>query len=391
MAKSTTQLPLLTEPFWPANGGIGNQNLLDRPSPPASRVDWRVPFKDQVTAPVVGGDGVIYVGGYDKNLYAFSPSGTLLMKDKLIGPVMTDLAIGASGLVFAAPHHRPPSGLETMLCAVDPSSAKKGRVMWSATFPGAVPGPLLPDREGGVVAVSSRAVVYSYDAEGRERFATKVGESDPSGATILTDGTIVAVSRGPDRGGKAGFLVTGLTPSGAVRFENPIPQTLSRATALADGGFWLFCSDGARLRFDAEGKLLASLPSLGERWVQSTSASVLPDGSLYAANGDRSAGALVVLDATGAVMGRVERGDGVPAAPLGLADGAALISVLDGTIVLVSATQAIVWSVAVGAPRNEYGGSIPVVPRPEGLVTRVDAAGASANAERQACELVGLV
>lgn len=392
MPKRASHVIRSMPPCWSNSGGLGNQSFVERPSPTGLEIAWRLPFKDQVTAPVVGGDGTVYVGGYDKYLYAISPTGAVVFKDKLIGPVVSDLAIGTSGIVFVAPHHRPPAGLETQLAGIDPTQPKKGRTLWSVSFPGAVPGPLLPDREGGVVAVSSSAVVHAYDASGRERFQAKVGESDPCGATMLADGLLVVIARGPDRDGRDGFSVTGVEPDGAIRFARPIPRAVARPTACTDGGFWVMGTEGALLRFDAAGDELVRLPPLSGVTFQSTSVSALPDGGLRMAIGKRGAGALVALDATGKETGRLQRDDGVASAPLGFVDGGVSFSAFDGTISLVSHTEEVAWSIDVAAPRPEHGiaSDIPVVPCPDGLVARVDAANASPNAERQPCELIGL-
>jgi outer membrane protein assembly factor BamB len=384
MAK-TSHKPTLTEPFWPTSGGAGNRRLLQRPSPAALAVEWRVAFKDQITTPVVGGDGSIYVGGFDKHLYAFSPGGALVFKKKLIGPVLSDAAIGTTGLVFVAPHHRPPTGLETMLCAVDPTRPKNAEIVWSATFPGAAR-PLLPLADGGVVAVSSSGMLHGYDAAGAERFATRFGASSSTGATLLSDGTIVVIAEDPD-----GCRVIGVAPDGGQRFAAPVPRTLAAATALDDGGFWLISADSSRRRFDADGREVAVLAPLGAGLFQSTSLGVMADGSLRVAKSVRGAGALFDLDPAGVVRGQLDRGDGV-GPPLGFLDGAALVAVQDGTVALITENREVAWSINVGAPASGASGTAPatVIPGPDRFVVRVDCP-TPGNSDREPCELVGLV
>ncbi len=389
MAKTsskTSPKPTLSPPFWPTCGGPGNRRLLERPAPSELTVEWRIAFKGQIGTPVIGGDGTIYVGGFDKHLYAFSPRGELVFKKKLIGLVMSDIAIGPTGLVFVAPHHRPSTGLETMLCAVDPTRPKNDEIVWSATFPGAT-WPLRPHPDGGVIAVSSAGVVYSYDAAGTQRFATKFAEAAWSGASLLGDGTIVVIADAT----KNAFRVVGLAPDGTQRFAVPVPTTMAQPTVLADGGFWLLSTDSSRRRFDADGRVVAELtdPLTAGTFFQS-GLTVTPDGSLWAAKNQRSGGALFHLDPTGAVRGHIDRSDGV-GAPLSFADGAALVAVQDGTVVLVTADCEIAWSVTVGEPVSEAAGTTapPVIPRPDGFVTRVDKR-TSGNSDREPCELVGL-
>lgn len=377
--------PQLVKPFWADRGGPGNRSFVDRPSPQGLREQWRIAFGDQTTAPVVGGDGTIFVGGFDKHLYAFSPQGDKVFKDKLVGPVMTDLAIGVGGIVFVAPHHRPPTGLETMLTAVDPS-APKDRVRWQAAL-GGVCRALLADADGGVVALSSRGVLHAYDEAGGERFAVTVAEPEwESGATCLSDGTVVTFGCA---GGQ--WWVTGVTTTGEVRFRTAVPKVLARPTAMPDGGFWVVTMDGGLVRFDADGAETSRTPSVGAS-LQSSSISALPDGELRLALARRGEGRLLAFGAGGETRWAVEHPDGLSASPLAFSDGATLSSVLDGTLVSVDADGRSVWSLAVGPAADETGytqGS-PVVPRPEGgVVLRVDAP-MSPTSDRQKCELVAL-
>lgn len=383
MAKTAPKITL-SPPLWPTAGGPGQRRAVSRTSPAELTVAWRVAFKDQITPPVVGGDGTIYVGGFDKHLYAFSPAGALALKKKFIGPIMSDPAIGATGLIFVAPHHRPPTGLETTLCAIDPTRPKGDEIVWSVTFAGAAR-PLLPHPDGGVLAVSSGGVLHSVNAAGIERFAARFGESSSVGPTLLSDGTTVVLA---EEGRTT--RVIGLAPDGGQRFAVTVPSTIAPATALDDGGFWLLSVDGARRRMDADGREVAVLPPLDASAFFQCGLALRPDGGLWVARSQRHAGALIDLDPTGAVRGQVSLGDGAGPA-LGFIDGAALVAARDGTLTLVTAEREIAWSLPVGDPASEASGATPapVVPSLDGFVTRVDGA-SSANSERQPCELVGL-
>ena len=376
--------PQLIAPCWPSPAGQGNRGFIDRPSPEPLAVRWRVAFTDQTTSPVVSGDGAVFVGGFDKHLYAFSPEGDKLFKDKLIGPVMTELAISAAGLVFVAPHHRPPTGLETRLLAIDPS-APKGRVRWEVSL-GGVRRPLLAGDQGGVIALSSRGVLHAYDEAGRERFALTVGEPDwESGATSLIDGTIVTWSCADGQ-----WWVTGVSPDGEVRFRSPTPRMLANPTALLDGGFWVVTLEAELLRFDARGVQIARQPGTSA-CLQRSSVSALPDGQLRLASDRRDQGQLKALSADGELRWTLDRPDGLSASPLVFADGGTLSWGLDGALIWVDAQGRVAWSVAVGSAALEsYTQRSYVAPCPQGgVVLRVDAP-MSPQAVRQRCELVAL-
>jgi outer membrane protein assembly factor BamB len=226
---------------WPMRGGCpGRQGqspntTLVSPTPWSTLTEkWSVPLGGLYapgggaypasSSPAIGADGTIYVGSGDKNLYAISPSGTVVWTFATNGFVFSSPAIGRDGTIYVG-------SADGHLYAVSPS----GHRVWSFAVPNA--GNYLgaidssPAIAGdGTIYFESGGNAYAVNPDGTQRWSAQLeygyGASVGSPA-IGPDNTIYF----------ADYAITALHPDGSVawRVYGDGTSTWSSPTVAADG------------------------------------------------------------------------------------------------------------------------------------------------------------
>jgi outer membrane protein assembly factor BamB len=93
---------------------------------PNGQLAWTSPLKaDQAACPSIGADGTVYIGSYDKHLYAFAPDGSVKWAFAATSNVDGCAAIDGSGAV----HFSAGKTLYALL--------PDGTMKWSTPAPGA--------------------------------------------------------------------------------------------------------------------------------------------------------------------------------------------------------------------------------------------------------------
>lgn len=283
-------------PLWSTLGHDAQrtgQSAFAGPAGPVVRAVWSSPSPTggvHTSAPVVAGDGSIYVGSKDGHLYAFNPDGSQPWAYRTGNEISGTPSLGPDGTIYVGSADR-------KLYAVAPD----GRLKWTFTI--------------------GTAVVFAAPAIG-------------------ADGTVYVASLG-------GKLYALDPATGAPQWAFTAGGPIRSSPALGADGTIYF---GAGYPSAPDGKVYAVAPDGGLKWaVQTTAAHVTssptvgPDGRVYVGSGD---GRLYALTATGTVAWVFDTGTRRPFWYAGSAlalDGTIYIGSTDGFLYAVRGDGMLKW------------------------------------------------
>jgi len=120
----------LADSAWPKFGGPDLNNTGQSPFVGAqtNATKWIYATGGQFRSavPVIGSDGTVYIGNYDKNVYAFNPDGTLKWTYTTGGYLSGPPAIGADGTIYIGNYD------DNIVYALNPD----GTLKWTYTTTG---------------------------------------------------------------------------------------------------------------------------------------------------------------------------------------------------------------------------------------------------------------
>ncbi len=154
-------------------------------------IKWTYPI-DKVTyggGPMVGPDGVIYVGARDKKFRAINPDGSLKWSLDVAGNVDGFPAITSDNKLYVVSN-----GTVANLYAVNPNN---GTVRWSKELEGNVGSAVAVDRDGNVY-VGTNSAVWSYTGEGTFRWKSSSLTVTESGSFAINGSVLYAGLKGND-------------------------------------------------------------------------------------------------------------------------------------------------------------------------------------------------
>lgn len=244
-------------------------------------LQWVYPVGSSTSTPAIGTDSTIYVGSYDKNLYAINPDGTLKWKYETGDIIESSPAVGTDGVIYVGSN-------DNNVYAINPD----GTLKWSYTtkdnvvsspavgtnstiYVGSYDGNLYAINKDGTLkkdpppglgnqiysspAVSSSEIIYvgsrnnrlySFSANLSERWYRKVFNQVDSSPAIGSDGTVYV---GADK-------IYAFTDSGSYwtyTTTNELPVTSSPAISSSDNiyfgaesGFYALYSDSSNKVFN---------------------------------------------------------------------------------------------------------------------------------------------
>src|SRR5207248_8044063 len=106
---------------WPMfHGNAQHTGLSPFSGPTVPFLRWTFQTGGPVDASPAVGQGRIYFGSKDGNLYALNPQGQLVWTFHTGHPITTSPAIGADGTIYLASSLPSPSGPEGILYAINP-------------------------------------------------------------------------------------------------------------------------------------------------------------------------------------------------------------------------------------------------------------------------------
>lgn len=323
--------------------------------PQANHLRWVCDVGDDVrTPPVIGADGVIYVGTFhaDGNgpseIVAISPEGEVQWTFATADRVERSLALGVDGTVYAG-------SWDGNLYAINPD----GSLKWSFTTAGLVRSAPVVVADGTVYVASEDCNIYALNPDGTLKWSYATGDAVHSSPAISPDGTVYIGCDDND--------LYSIHPDGMLNWRFTGGNRIGGAMAIGtDGTIYVGCAnytfyavnpDGT-LKWEYADGLIYGSPGLGT------------DGTIYI-TGDSSG--LYALNPDGSLKWVYSTGFYLRNAPAIGADGTAYLMSLDTSagspnsrFLAIKADGTLLWSyiihedlntAAIGADGTVYVGS----------------------------------
>ncbi len=242
---------------------------------PAFKVDI-----DGITegAPVVAGDGTIYIGNHNGSLMAFDPSGALKWTFETLGVIRGTPLIGADGTVYTG-------SKDGGLYAVNPDGTLKWVFFTGDTISSS---PSLSS-DGSVIYFGTyKKGIYAVGTDGLERWRhmTDMSVSAPSPA-VGTDGTIYIGGYGFNGGG----IMFAINPDGTRKWRREIPGPIRTTAAIgADGTLYFGSRSGRFFAVNPDGTIKWVFDTADE--IRASAAIDTQDGTIYFGSYDKKLYAL---------------------------------------------------------------------------------------------------
>jgi outer membrane protein assembly factor BamB len=281
-------------------------------NPDDGSVKWSYTTGNTVlSSPAIGRDGTVYDGSSDYNVYAFSPDdGSVKWTFRAGAQVVSSPSVGGDGTVYVG-------SLDKKIYALSPGD---GSIKWSCTTGDAVYASPSIGTDGTIYAFSRDKKVYALDpANGAVRWTFATLWYNNGSPAVGADGTVYV---------KADYEVYALDPAnGSVKWSHAVGDSgwMSPATG-ADGTVYVGSIDGS---------VYALNPADGsEKWTHTTgwwmdgSATIGSDGTIYIGSGR-----VYALDPSdGSVKWSYTTGGRICSSPAISSDGTVYITSYDGKL-----------------------------------------------------------
>ena len=260
---------------------------------------WVFPTGDGVfSSPAMGWDGTIYVGSYDKNLYAINPDGTQKWAFPTGGYILSSSpAIGSDGSIYVGSY-------DFNLYAINPDGSQK----WVFPTGDAVNSSPAIGTDGTIFVGSLDDNLYAINPDGSQKWAFPTGGGVRSSPAIGPDGIIYA--------GSFDKNLYAINPDGTQKWVFPTGNILVSSPAIASNGILYVGS------YDFN--LYAINPDGTRKWVFPTkyfidsSPAIGPDGTIYVGSEDKN---LYAINPDGTQKWAFQTGNPVKSSPAIGADG----------------------------------------------------------------------
>ncbi len=260
---------------------------------PDGRVKWAFRALSEIrSTPAIGADGTVYFGSRDKHLYALSAHGKLKWRFRTGGWVDSSPAIGKDGQVYFG-------SWDKKFYALDPG----GRKQWEFVTAGPIVSSPAIARDGTIYFGSHDAVLYALTLAGQKVWAFKTGGPILSSPAIGPDGTIVFTSTD----GK----LYALEPAGMLKWALWTGGVSEASPVIGPDGTIYCVATQHLLCVSADGQKKWEKKVSHHQWTDSTPV-VTEDGGVYVFSGD---GTMVSYSPAGVWRWQVWVGGGSSSSP----------------------------------------------------------------------------
>ena len=273
---------------------------------------WAFETGDQIlSSPAIGSDGTIYVGSYDKNLYAINPDGTQKWAFKTGDLVLSSPAIGLDGTIYVGSY-------DYNLYAVNPDGTQK----WAFDIGERMHSPPAIDADGTVYIGSHDNNLHAVNPDGTQKWQFNTGYWIFSSPTIAADGIIYI--------GSYDNNLYALHPDGTQKWMFETGDDIYSSQAIG--------SDGTVYVGSVDDKLYALNPDGTKKWMFKTgghvysSPAIGSDGTIYIGSYDNN---LYAFNADGTKRWMFETGDEIRSSPAIGSDGTIYVASKDNYLYAV--------------------------------------------------------
>ncbi len=221
---------------------------------------WRFRTDDCVEAsPVVGNDGTIYVGDFDRYLYAINPDGTEKWRYKTGGWIWSAPAVADDGTIYVG-------SWDNFLYAINPN----GTLKWKFGGGGEMDSSPAIGNDGTIYVGSYSHKLFAINPDGTEKWRYETGYHITSDPAIGNDGTIYI--------GSGDSYLYAINPNGTLKWRFKTDDDIKSHPSIgADGTIYIDSWDYY---------LYAVNPDGTEKWKIQTasgcgSAAIEFDGTIY--------------------------------------------------------------------------------------------------------------
>jgi outer membrane protein assembly factor BamB len=255
----------------PCSVSLGSNTTIKATFTTPNTLKWSFATGDIVySSPSIGADGTIYVGSYDKKLYAINQNGTLKWTyntGSLGNYIYSSPSIGADGTIYVGSDDK-------KLYAINPN----GTLKWSYTTGGRISSSPAIGADGTIYVGSDDKKLYGFSPSGGMRMIYATGGGISSSPSIGADGTIYVGSEDNKlyavnpNGSLKWFYTTG----GSVVCSSPaIGADGTIYVGSYDNNIYAINPDGTLKWYYATGGIVYSSPSIGA------------DGTIYVGSYDK--------------------------------------------------------------------------------------------------------
>ncbi len=236
---------------------------------------------------------MIVFGSHDRSIYAVTPSGKLLWKQRTGDLVWTSPAIAPNGTVYIGSD-------DDRLLALD---GKDGKILWQFTA-----GPCRPSAGPG----------------------PESARCDVDGVALAPDGTVLASADG----------LYAISPAGVQLWKFSLGPVHCASTPAVgkDGTLYVGCQDGGFYALSSQGKKLWEYRMGGD---VDSSAAIAPDGTIYVGSDDHK---LYAFKPDGALKFAVTTQGAIRSSPAIGQDGTVYVGSSDNSLYAVRPTGVVAWT-----------------------------------------------
>jgi PKD repeat protein len=346
----------LADSAWPKLGGADLSNTGRSPYVGAqtNATKWVYSTGGQFLSavPVIGSDGTVYVGNYDKNVYAINPDGSLKWTYTAGNSFSGPPAISADGTIYIGNY------LDKMVYALNPD----GTLKWTYNATAIINGGPTIGPDGTIYIGNNEDTLYALNPDGTKKWSYPCGGTysipaiGPDGTiyfgadmnlcALNPDGTLKwsyvtggagATIYGSPVIGPDGMIYFGsndknlyaLNPDGTLNWAYTTGGTIRNSPVMGMDGTIYFGNEGDK-------KIYALNPDGTLKWTYLTggriryaSPAIGADGTIYIGSADKK---FYALNPDGTLKWFYETGKEIAASPSIAPDGTVYIASKDGNV-----------------------------------------------------------
>ncbi len=317
---------------WPKfQNNLNNTGTSPYNGPHISNDVWTYTTGDLIRGqPAIGSDGTLYLGSYDKKLYAFNPDGSVKWRYTTGNQIVGSAAIGSDGILYIGSY-------DTKLYAFNPD----GTLNWSYTTGNRIFGSPAIGSDGTVYVGSRDKNLYALNPDGTLKWRYTTGHQIFSSAAIGSDGTIYT--------GSLDNKLYALNSDGTLKWSYLTGNQIYGSPTIG--------TDGTIYTGSLDNKLYALNPDGTLKWSYTTgnqiygSPALGSDGTIYIGSYDNK---LYALNPDGTLKWSYTTGNPILGSAVIGADGIIYIGSLDNKLYALNPDGSLKWSYSTG---NQIYGS----------------------------------